>query len=501
MHAPSFLITLAVIAATTVSAWPVYERDGKQAVMSAIQSYVSDAANQFTYQRYTAPINWTDEVVYHIVADRFQDGNPSLNNVNLPAGQGADQQNNNLYNENIFRQGGDLAGVIQRLDYIADLGASVLWITPIAKHDGSFHGYCTTDPTVIDPGFGSNADLKELVHQAHIRNIKVVMDIVINHLCDPGTHYSSYTPNHGDCTQSLWDASQSGTPSNGRNRGQLAFSPNFFGPLQSQDFFGRCGSNQGDDTTGQGPSAVFGDFTDGFFDYDTRNYDFMDVFTEIQKYWIAYADIDGFRLDAAKHVTEDFLAHFSTNIRAYASSLGKNTFYIIGEVAADVQWEGRRLGNMFHDPNNLNSHGNVPASLTYKLKQLQSTFLAHPTAKYPGLDAIYDFYLGGTMRDVIKKFTLNDGTNSPSKIGQYFNGDYTTVSYDGVDMKKSWVPLEIHDWPRMLRNELNSDPVSTSFTAVAFLMTMQGQPIVYYGSEQGFAGTCDYNKITAGNSV
>ena len=52
------------------------------------------------------------------------------------------------------------------------------------------------------------------------------------------------------------------------------------------------------------------------------------------KYWIAYADIDGFRIDAAKHVTEDFLAYFSTNIREYAKSLGKTNFFLVGEIAS-----------------------------------------------------------------------------------------------------------------------------------------------------------------------
>ncbi|KAJ3327402.1 hypothetical protein HDU76_011876 [Blyttiomyces sp. JEL0837] len=397
------------------------------------------------------------------MTDRFNDGDPSNNGNNLPPGQLNDQNANNLYNENNFRQGGDLAGITQRLDYIADLGASVIWMTPIAKHDGSYHGYCTTDPTVIDPGFGTNADFQLLVNEAHKRGIKemfslaqhnkVVMDIVVNHLCDPASYYSSYTNNHGDCAQSLWDASWSGSPSAGRNRGTLHFSPSFFGPLQSQDFFGRCGSNSGDDTTGSGPAAVFGDFTAGFFDYDTRNYDFQDVFTEIHKYWIAFADIDGYRLDAAKHVTEDFIAHFSTNIRAYASSLGKNNFFTVGEVAADVQWQGRRMGNMFHDLNNLSNHGTVPASLTYKIGLLQSTFKAHPVNKYPGLDSIYNFELGGTARTMI----LGGATSYDSqatRIGDYFSGDFKTVAFDGVDLKNAWVPLEIHDWPRLLHNNL-----------------------------------------------
>ncbi|KAJ3325534.1 hypothetical protein HDU76_013140 [Blyttiomyces sp. JEL0837] len=470
--------------------------------MSALQSYVAGAEASFKYARWTAPINWDDEIVYQIVVDRFQDGNSSLNGINIPSFQASEQSNGVFYSEKDYRHGGDIAGIIQRLDYIADLGVTVLWITPVVKMDGAYHGYGTTDPTQIDPGFGTNDDFKNLVHQAHIRNIKVVMDVVINHLLDPATAYSTPSSNHSDCAQSLWDASWSGAVSDGRNRGTLKFSSNFFGPLQSQYFFSRCGTNSGSDTGGQGPPAVFGDFTKGYFDYDTRNYDFMDVFTEIQKYWIAFADVDGFRLDAAKHVTEDFLAHFSTHIRDYANSLGKSNFFILGEVTADAQWIGRRVGNMFHNMADLNNHGNVPVSLTNKIKTLQPIFSAHPVNKYPGLDSIYDFSLGGTFRNVILGFQLGstDTSKSPARIGDYFNGDYNTIAYDGVDLKRTWIPLEIHDWPRLLRNELGSDPISTSFAAIAFLTTMQGQPIIYYGAEQGFAGTCNFSNIDGGNT-
>ena len=58
-------------------------------------------------------------------------------------------------------------------------------------------------------------------------------------------------------------------------------------------------------------------------DFDTRNYDFQEIFTQLHLYWIAFADIDGFRMDAAKHVTSDFVAYFATNARAYAQSIGE----------------------------------------------------------------------------------------------------------------------------------------------------------------------------------
>ncbi|KAJ3206822.1 hypothetical protein HDU67_007908 [Dinochytrium kinnereticum] len=517
MLSPSILLasiaSLALVSAQSQQPkWPVFERDGKQAVLNAVQNFVSAAEANFANANLTrlpSPANWADEVVYHIVPDRFNDGDPSRNGFNLPRnGQAEDQPKGNFYNVNEWRQGGDLAGIQQRIDYIADLGATVLWITPVVKHDGAYHGYCTTDPTVIDPGFGSNEDYRNLVQYAHSKNIKVVMDLVVNHLCDVDTYYSAKPSNRYECANTLNQASWTGGPSDDSKRGTLKFSPNFFGPLQSQYFFARCGPNGNDDTTGQGPATVYGDFTDGYFDYDTRNYDFQEVYTAIHKYWIAYADVDGFRLDAAKHISEDFIAHFSTNIRDYANKLKKDNFYIIGEVAADVQWEGRRLGSMFHTLNNNNPdpRQSVPATLTTKIRQLSPIFNAHPKAKYPGLNAIYDFFLGGTTRKIILEYAQKaDGTSlnydsSPSRIADYFNNQYQTVASQG-NMGISWTPLEIHDWPRLLKNELDRDPIATIGLSMAFLMTIQGQPIIYYGSEQGFSGDCNYSKITGGNQV
>ncbi|KAI8832859.1 glycoside hydrolase superfamily [Chytridium lagenaria] len=495
MHISSIL--LAVGSAALVNAqqqqWPIFEKDGKQAVLNAIDSFVSSAEASFTDARYPSPSDWANEVVYHILPDRFNDGDPSRNSLNLPNNGQATRWN--------------LAGIIDRIDYLADLGVSALWITPIAKHDGAYHGYCTTDPTSIDAGFGSKEDYRRLVKYAHEKNIKVVMDIVINHLCDPSTSYSSGSSNDQryDCVNSLNDANWKGF-GNPRNQRTLKFSSNFFGPLQSQYFFARCGPNTGDDTSGSGPATVFGDFTDGFFDYDTRNYDFQEIFTNLHKYWIAYADIDGYRLDAAKHVTEDFLAHFSTNIRDYANKLGKNNFYIVGEVAADVNWQGRSLGNMFHDVNNPDNHGVVPAALTNKIKGLKNTYKAHPKAQYPGLSAVYDFFLGGTTRNIILSYNPKaDGTsdnydNSPARIGDYFANQYNVIATQGASMTMSYLPLEIHDWPRLLKNQLDRDPIGTLSFAMAFLMTMQGQPIIYYGAEQGLSGDCNYSKITGGTS-
>ena len=105
-------------------------------------------------------------------------------------------------------------------------------------------------------------------------------------------------------------------------------------------------------------------FNESFKNYDD-NCDNTNIFNQ---YWIAYADIDGYRLDAAKHMTEDFLAYFSTEIRDFAAfSLNKKNFYTVGEVAADVNWEARLLGFMQTDPHNPQNHGNIPETLVQRI--------------------------------------------------------------------------------------------------------------------------------------
>ena len=135
---------------------------------------------------------WGDEVLYFVLVDRFADGDPGNNprvDLRNPGGW----------------HGGDLKGLTQQLDELKDLGITALWINPVQlqqprgemaqapglpefRHEG-FHGYWIYDFERLDPRFGSEAELKSLVEQAHQRGIKVLLDVVYNH-----TGYtSSYT--------------------------------------------------------------------------------------------------------------------------------------------------------------------------------------------------------------------------------------------------------------------------------------------------------------------
>jgi alpha-amylase len=150
--------------------------------------------------------SWRDAVLYFVIVDRFADGDPN------------NDQNVDRNAKGTFH-GGDLAGLRQQLDEIADLGATAIWITPVEKQidgfvtgagfpDWGYHGYWADDFYKLDPRFGTEAELKALVDDAHARGIKVLLDVVYNHAGydsnltkDPKTRGWFRTESAGTCGQ------------------------------------------------------------------------------------------------------------------------------------------------------------------------------------------------------------------------------------------------------------------------------------------------------------
>lgn len=112
---------------------------------------------------------WQDEAIYFIMVDRFNNMDPTNDqdvNVNDPKAY----------------HGGDLKGVTAKLDYIKEMGFTAIWLTPIFQNEpGGYHGYWISDFYKVDPHFGTLDDLKTLVKEAHKRDIKVILDFVVNH--------------------------------------------------------------------------------------------------------------------------------------------------------------------------------------------------------------------------------------------------------------------------------------------------------------------------------
>ncbi|HMK38029.1 MAG TPA: alpha-amylase family glycosyl hydrolase, partial [Bacteroidota bacterium] len=118
------------------------------------------------------------DVVYLITPDRFANGD-TTNDESPGMTEGRNSSNPS------GRHGGDLQGIIDHLDYLADLGVGALWLNPLVENNApalSYHGYGATDFYRIDPRFGTNAQYEEFVAQAHRRGLRVIMDHVSNHI-------------------------------------------------------------------------------------------------------------------------------------------------------------------------------------------------------------------------------------------------------------------------------------------------------------------------------
>lgn len=135
------------------------------------------------------PFSWDSATVYFVITDRFENGDPSNDN-------GFGRQDRTAEGQSVGTfHGGDFAGLVDRMDYLDDLGVDALWITPpveqirgwVAGTNGEFqhwpyHGYWANDFTKLDPNFGTEDDLRALVAAAHERGIRVIFDMVMNHI-------------------------------------------------------------------------------------------------------------------------------------------------------------------------------------------------------------------------------------------------------------------------------------------------------------------------------
>jgi alpha-amylase len=224
--------------------------------------------------------SWREAILYFAVVDRFADGDPSNNFQADPGAKGA-------------FHGGDLDGLRERLDEIAELGVTALWITPVVKQipgfvtgagfaDWGYHGYWAEDFTRLDPRFGTEADLEALVDACHARGIKVLLDVVYNHV----GYNSQYLKNPRTKT---W--------------------------LRS-DETGTCGS---DDVT----SCL-----SGLPDLRTERKDVADYLYKAHLGLAKRVGLDGFRLDTVKHVAHEFWREHRKRTRA---ELGPD-FFLVGEV-------------------------------------------------------------------------------------------------------------------------------------------------------------------------
>ena len=239
--------------------------------------------------------SWVNDTIwYQIFPERFCNGDPSIN----PEGTLPWRNKGSVTNEEFF--GGDLEGIIHKLDYLKELGVSGLYLTPVNESPTS-HKYDTTDYKKIDPHFGSEDTMRTLVKEAHNRGIRIMLDGVFNHT---GENFAPWQDVREKGPESpYWDW----------------FMVNEW-PFHNED--GGCAKNKQY-------------YTFAFYDtmpkLNTSNPSVRKYLLEVCESWVRDYDVDGIRLDVANEISHVFCKELRIHLKAIKPDL-----YILGEIWHDA---------------------------------------------------------------------------------------------------------------------------------------------------------------------
>ncbi|MGW4471887.1 alpha-amylase family glycosyl hydrolase [Nonomuraea sp. NPDC004354] len=423
-----------------------------------------------------SPVDWRGEVIYFLLPDRFSDGGeagrPLLDRTDLWAARPQGWRWDRWARSGRERyQGGTLAGVASRLDYLDELGVTALWIGPVWKQrpvagveggpvePDDYHGYAVQDFLEVDPRFGTRADLVDLVRQAHERGIRIILDVLLNHsgetwdydLGEEGSPRYVPRPPYREGPPYAFGTWRDGKGGRLPHGAAPTLPDHGVWPeeLQHPDAYTRAGGDGGNFGPGgdEDPNAPY-----RRADWFSRDIDMpraLQTMIQIYKYWIALADLDGLRIDTLKHVPLEHARAFCGAIREYAEQLGKSNFLIVGEVGGgdSIQEKYLRL---------------VGQNLTAVLETGETRATLRAVAE-------------GTARaeDLFGRFTLPLDITHRALGGRY------------VSMLDDHDDLAI--FPQLRFGSLESSP-SRVVVGAGLLLFLLGIPCLYYGIEQGLTG-------------
>ncbi|MEW5967739.1 MAG: alpha-amylase family glycosyl hydrolase [Pseudomonadota bacterium] len=421
--------------------------------------------------------------LYFFLVDRFSDGRERdvLDNAGQPLAGGTTPPMTPADHGNAVRDeagaaawreagarfvGGTLLGAASKIGYLKRLGVTALWVSPVFKQPPwteAYHGYGVQDFLAIDPRFGTREDLRALVAAAHAHGILVILDVILNH-AGPVFDYDAdrYPGAHG--MDPRWD----GRPYRVRGWNDAHGEPSLpYGQpvddldaavwpreLQNAESFSGLGRI---DNWDWHPEFIEGDFFDlknvrlgaGPIDH-FRVSPALKALTRIYQYWIAYADLDGFRIDTVKHMEPGATRYFTSCIHEFAQSIGKERFALIGEIT----------GGRGH---------------------------AHALREATGLDAA----LG--IDDIPDKLEyLAKGQRNPADYFALFRNSFELGKDTHAWFRDKVVTLyDDHDQVRKGQHKARfcaGDGAGLAAAALTLNALTLGIPCIYYGSEQGFDG-------------
>ncbi len=369
----------------------------------------------------------TADLIYLIVPDRFANGDPSIDSTDDTA-----EKVNRA--QPMGRHGGDLQGIINHLDYIADLGATAIWCTPLLGDNarrGSYHGYACSDYYHIDPRYGTNEKYREFVEKSHRKGIKVILDVVTNH---------SSTEHWWMQDLPFTDWVHMNEPYvNSNHQMSLALDPN----------------------ASKADLAIMenGWFSRGMPDMNLDNPFMLKYFQQWAIWWIEYSKLDGFRVD-----TWFYNEKVPMSLWAKAVTDEYPGFNIVGEVWNAnpdyiAYWQG---GN----PNTDGFDSHLPSVMDFPLQAAISQTLSAPI---PGQEQ-----------------PRQGAPQGRGRRAQDLSAVYNALTHDFVyhDLSHMLIFLSNHDIAR-IGDTFGHSPERMKI-AFTLLATLRGIPQLFYGDEMMF---------------
>jgi alpha amylase catalytic region len=323
---------------------------------------------------------------------------------------------------------GDINGITDKLDELKELGIQGIWLTPIFKSP-SYHKYDVTDYYTVDPEYGTKEDLKNLVSKAHSKGIKVILDLPVNHTSKEHPWFKDVLQNKNSQYKSYYRVAKNNDQS--LNLNSYAMNHKTWNKLNNEEMY-------------------YAIFWEGMPDLNYSNIQVREEVKKIANYWVNETNIDGYRIDGAYHIYGD--GEYSKNVdlekesvnwwKEFRSSLEKEhpNIYIVGEV--------------WNDTNKIAPY-------------------------YAAFDSNFDFEI--SENGISEAIISQDATTFSDKLTKIYE-TYGKVASNYIDAPF----LTNHDQNRIANTLLD---LRQQKLAASILLTLSGNPFIYYGEELGMKGS------------
>lgn len=372
-------------------------------------------------------------VMYFAMVDRFVDGDSS-NNRPTPDPTILPKANN---------LGGDLQGITKKIKdgYFNSLGINTIWISPISTNAegawgfwdkgvkstfSAYHGYWPTALKLIDDRFGDEAAMKELITVAHENNMNVILDYVAHHVHQNHPLYKE--------------------------------KPEWTTPLYLPD--GTMNTEKWDEHR---LTTWFDTFLPT---WNFANHEVVEALTDSAMYWVEKYELDGFRHDATKHITEDFWRTLTKKVKSYTSTHPDRRIYQVGETYGSPELISSYINS-----------GELDAQFDFNLYDAAVDAFAKDETSFSNLGRVLRESMGYYgSHHVMGNIT---GNQDRARFTSYADGS-VKFSEDA----------KLAGWTRDIQNK-GANGFLKMVMLNAFLMTTPGIPCVYYGDEIGMPGGND----------